>query len=360
MSDLLASVISASVSASIQNHLETILAKFTQAVAVECNIDAGKLEKIWEDVAPEYASSISSLLDKENKRKKKLEEKNDDVACKYVFGPKAGRAGEECSGVCKDPAPQEDGKTYCNKHKKQILSKHVCEFVFGEKAKKAGEYCSARIAKDEVVFVSDENEYDNKWLCKRHKVQTEKAIERSQNQCTHVYGPKSKRANERCSSIAKNGTKCAKHDKKPREPEPEVEDVAEGEVEGEVEDVAEGEVEGEVEEEEVDGEEEVAGEEVEKDEVEGEVASEEEGEENDDNEILSDKSKTKTVKKTQKKAEKEAEKAEKKADKKAKKEAEKAEKKAEKDRKKAEDKDKKAEDKKDKKDKKKKSEKATK
>ena len=203
--------------------LEDVLLKFTEAVSIECNIDKSVLCAIWNKVAPDCAMDLQSAIERENKKKelevKKTQKKKDEEKgphCQYVFGDKAKRSNEECGEACKDVTTAEDGKCYCSKHRKQVTSKHTCCFIFGEKAKKSGQPCGARITKDSTAFDREGeyegHEYNGEWLCKRHNDQVNKALDRFDNRCTHVFSEKSQgHAGEQCKSIAKSGGKCAKH-----------------------------------------------------------------------------------------------------------------------------------------------------
>jgi len=202
--------------------LEEVLMRFTEVVATDCKVERSILCSIWSRVAPDCAMDLKAAIEKETKKKeaevKKLQKKEEEKngpGCEYVYGPKAKKANQPCGEFCKDDTVAEDGKVYCNKHKKQVGSKHTCCFVFGPKASNHGEECGARITKDVEPFNREgeyeDHDYEGKWICKKHTEQVNKALDRKDNQCTHEYGEKSKNAGERCTSLAKEGGKCAKH-----------------------------------------------------------------------------------------------------------------------------------------------------
>lgn len=209
----LAAMVSNTVAATVTD----LFGKFTTAVADECDVSIETLTSIWDRVAPEVATEIGAELARLKERKvtelKRIEQKQIQAAgphCSYVFGDKANRAGEQCGSFCKNSVADADGNHFCSKHSKMTESKHTCEFVFGDGAKKAGECCGARIPKDSAKFEGD-GDYDDKWLCKRHTSQANKAIDRVNNQCVHIFGEKSSKAGDRCTSAAKENGRCSKH-----------------------------------------------------------------------------------------------------------------------------------------------------
>lgn len=221
---LVTEALAAHVTAYAKQKFEDILVRIVNAVAEECDIKKTKLGEIISRVAPECAADLNSAIEREQKRKemevKRLQKKMEEASgphCQYVFGEKAKRAGEECGDACKDASPSEDGKVYCKKHSKQIGAKHSCCFVFGEKAKKAGQVCGSRVAKDSTPFELDGEyaegvNYHGEWLCKRHTEQVAKSLTRKSQQCKHVFGEKSARSGEQCTSQAKGESEyCSKH-----------------------------------------------------------------------------------------------------------------------------------------------------
>jgi len=219
VSDNLTLAFAASLAQAAKAKLEDVLVRFTDAVITEFNVDREKILAIWARVAPDCATDLTLAVQKEAKKKeseiKKMAQKETQKTgphCGYRYGPKANKANQLCQDFCKNPEPAEDGITYCNKHNKQVASKHTCVYVYGEKAlKKKGTLCKARVAKDANPFACENELYDGKWLCKRHTEQVNKAIAREANHCTHEYSEKSKTPGALCTSMATANGKCSKH-----------------------------------------------------------------------------------------------------------------------------------------------------
>ena len=196
--------------------------RFTEAVSSECKVDRNTLIAIWNKVAPDCTLDLKLVIERENKKKeletKKLQKKESELRgphCQYVW-KKAKRPDEVCGDFCKDGAPAEDGKLYCGKHRKQIGSKATLASSSLARSKQLGNVCGSRIAKDGVIFdregEHEDHDYCNKWLCKKHITQVEKALDRKDNQCQHIFGEKSKKEGEQCTSKAVDGgDRCKKH-----------------------------------------------------------------------------------------------------------------------------------------------------
>ncbi len=188
-----------------------------------------QLIKIWNEVIPEFVMDCDLMVAKENDKKKKeiekIEKKKKEQGgpfCEYIWGPKSQKNGSSCGEFCKNSEPASDGKTYCNRHIKQIMSKHKCEFINGDKTKNPGTKCGANIKPDAVIFSLDGeykgNSYKNCWLCKKHTSMVENNMTCADEsiQCQHIYTDKSKThaSGERCDKkAAKDSIMCGRHKK---------------------------------------------------------------------------------------------------------------------------------------------------
>lgn len=210
----------------VKNHLENIIIRFTEEASGGSESERTRLFQVWNQIVPEYNININTAIEREineknselRKQQQKKEECKSGPTCQYFYSSKSKTPNQLCGEHCKNLNPSSDGNIYCARHRKQIESKHTCSFILGSKSKNPGECCGSRVSKNDVYF-DRIGEYEGKiykgtWLCKKHKDQVNKGLDKNENRCVHISGEKSKNPGKRCKSITKDGEFCSKHSNK--------------------------------------------------------------------------------------------------------------------------------------------------
>jgi hypothetical protein len=198
--------ISKSFSPLVLEHMENFLSSFALEVSSKLNIEEQKLVEIWNNTCAEKFKNINmeALIDKA-KRKQKAQETREkklkeNPVCEFI-----NANDKQCESASKEIFEE---KHYCNKHFKQLSSKHTCEYI-----KKDKSVCGHRVKGGVDAFKHDGNEYDGKFLCSNHISVVNKGIERLKNRCIHV----SKTGKQCTSSKLEDSDVCKKHSKDAQE-----------------------------------------------------------------------------------------------------------------------------------------------
>ena len=203
---ILSVAISKSFSPIVLEHMENFLSIFALEVCAKCNLEEQKLVDIWNSTCSEKFKNINmeALIEKAKRKQKAQETREKKLAenpvCEFV-----NANDKQCESASKEVF---EDKHYCNKHHKQLASKHTCEYI-----KKDKSVCEHRVKGGVDAFKFDGNDYNNKFLCSNHISVVNKAIERLKNHCNHV----SKNGKQCTSSKLEDSDVCKKHCKDAQE-----------------------------------------------------------------------------------------------------------------------------------------------
>jgi hypothetical protein len=217
--DLFSNILASSIINYSKSKVEEILINFTKITSNKCNIERYILITLWNKISLDYQINYKILLEKEkiiNNKITKQEIIDSDnyiekkINCCYIFTSKSKK--KKCNKKCKG------NSSYCSKHEKIINSRHFCCFTDNKNGVIVTE-CGARITKNIIKYQKNSNykniNYFDKWLCKKHIKQIDRFLLRQQTRCNWIYGYRSNKEGEQCSSQSiKDSNCCRKHTSK--------------------------------------------------------------------------------------------------------------------------------------------------